>query len=589
MLAKQTFEREAAMERAYDLVIRDGEVFDGQGGPARQADVAVKDGRIVAVGKITAPGAEEIDARGQIVTPGFVDIHTHYDGQATWDGRMQPSSWHGVTTVVMGNCGVGFAPCRLNDHERLIKLMEGVEDIPFPVLAEGLPWNWESYPDYLDALAARSFDVDIGSQLPHAALRVFVMGQRGVDREPATAADIAAMAALAEKAANAGAIGFTTSRTLNHRTSDGQPTPTLTAGEDELTGIALGLAAAGKGVVQVVSDFADPKAEFAMLRRIAERSGRPLSFTLAQGGHNPKGYQVLLHALEDAVTAGLPMRAQVAARPVGVLLGLELTVNPFIRWPIYREIAALPLAGRLAALRDPGFRERLLAAPPEEAGRPMFGAWNRMHLLSPDRPDYEPGAETTVAAVAQASGARPEAVALEHMLSNEGRGMLYVPFLNYVEGSLDAVREMIVHKDSVPGLSDGGAHVGMICDGSFPTTMLTHWTRDRTRGPRIPLADVIRMQTRDTARTVGLHDRGVLAPGYRADINVIDYPRLALHAPQVAYDLPAGGRRLIQRASGYSATIVGGQVTYRDGEPTGALPGRLLRGGTHAPVAMAAE
>jgi N-acyl-D-aspartate/D-glutamate deacylase len=589
MPAKQVFEREAVMERAYDLVIRGGEVFDGHGGAGRQADVAVKDGRIVAVDKITASGIEEIDARGQIVTPGFVDIHTHYDGQATWDGRMQPSSWHGVTTVVMGNCGVGFAPCKDDDHDRLIRLMEGVEDIPFPVLTEGLPWNWESYPDYLNALAERRFDVDIGSQLPHAALRVFVMGQRGVDREPANAADIAAMAALAEKAANAGAIGFSTSRTLNHRTSDGQPTPTLTAGEDELTGIALGLAAAGKGVVQVVSDFADPKAEFAMLRRIAEKSGRPLSFTLAQGGHNPKGYQFLLQALEEAVAAGLPMRAQVAARPVGVLLGLELTVNPFSRWSVYREIAGRPLAERVAALSDPQFRDRLFASPPEEGGRPVFSAWNRMHLLASDRPDYEPGVESTVAAVAQARGTQPEAVALDHLLGHGGRGMLYVPFLNYAEGSLDAVREMIVHKDSVPGLSDGGAHVGMICDGSFPTTMLTHWTRDRTRGPRIALADVVRMQTRDTARTVGLHDRGVLAPGYRADINVIDYQRLALHAPQVAYDLPAGGRRLIQRASGYSATIVGGQVTYWDGDPTGALPGRLLRGGTPAPVAMAAE
>jgi N-acyl-D-aspartate/D-glutamate deacylase len=489
----------------------------------------------------------------------------------------------------MGNCGVGFAPCKTADHERLIKLMEGVEDIPFPVLTEGLPWSWESYPDYLDSLAERRFDVDIGSQLPHAALRVFVMGQRGVDREPATHADIAAMAALAEKAATAGALGFTTSRTLNHRTSDGQPTPTLTAGEDELTGIALGLAAAGKGVVQVVSDFADAQAEFAMLRRIAERSGRPLSFTLAQGGHNPKGYQFLLQALEDAVAAGLPMRAQVAARPVGVLLGLELTVNPFSRWPVYREIAARPLAERVAALSDPAFRERLFASPPDEAGRPMFSAWSRMHLLSADRPDYEPTIASTVSAAAHAQGAAPEAVALGHMLANGGRGMLYVPFLNYAEGSLDAVREMIVHKDSVPGLSDGGAHVGMICDGSFPTTMLTHWTRDRTRGPKIPLPDVVRMQTRDTARTVGLHDRGVLAPGYRADINVIDYEGLTLHSPQVAYDLPAGGRRLIQRASGYVATIVGGEITYRDGEPTGALPGRLLRGGTQTPVAMAAE
>jgi N-acyl-D-aspartate/D-glutamate deacylase len=577
------------MERAYDLVVRGGEVFDGEGGPGRVADVAVKDGRIVAVGAVAASGAEEIDARGKIVTPGFVDIHTHYDGQAAWDERLQPSSWHGVTTAVMGNCGVGFAPCRPADHDNLIRLMEGVEDIPFPVLTQGLPWTWESYPDYLDALSARRFDIDIGSQLPHAALRVFVMGQRGVDREPASAADIAAMAALAERAANAGALGFTTSRTLNHRTSDGHPTPTLTAGEDELTGIALGLAAAGKGVVQVVSDFADPREEFAMLRRIAERSGRPLSFTLAQGGGNPKGYRILLQALEDAVAAGLPMRAQVAARPVGVLLGLELTANPFSRWPAYREIADRPLAERVAALRDPDVRARLFAGAPEGKGISMLGgAWERMHLLSPE-PDYEPGPETTVAAVARARGLAPEAVALDHMLQGDGRGMIYFPFLNYAEGSLDAVREMIVHKDSVPGLSDGGAHVGMICDGSFPTTMLTHWTRDRTRGPKIPLEDVVRMQTRDTARTVGLHDRGVIAPGYRADLNVIDYQGLTLHAPQVAYDLPAGGRRLIQRASGYVATLVAGQVTYRDGEPTGALPGRLQRGATHAPVAMAAE
>ena len=576
------------MERAYDLVIRGGEVFDGQGGGSFATDVAVKDGRIAAVGQVTGRGAEEIDARGAIVTPGFVDIHTHYDGQATWDGRMQPSSWHGVTSVVMGNCGVGFAPCRPADHDRLIRLMEGVEDIPFPVLTEGLPWNWESYPDYLDALDKRAFDVDIGSQLPHAALRVFVMGQRGVDREPASAADIAAMAALAERAVSAGALGFTTSRTLNHRTSDGQPTPTLTAGEDELTGIAMGLAAAGKGVVQVVSDFADPREEFAMLRRIAERSGRPLSFTLAQGGRNPKGYRILLDALAAAVDAGLPMRAQVAARAVGVLLGLELTVNPFSRWPVYRQIASLPHAERVAAMSDPDFRARLFAEPPSEGGRPLTSDWDKMHLMG-EQPDYEPTVDSTVAARAAASGKAPEAVALDHLLQRGGKGMLYVPFLNYSEGSLDAVHEMIMHRDTVPGLSDGGAHVGMICDGSFPTSMLTHWTRDRTRGPKVALGEVIRRQTRETARTVGLHDRGVLAPGYRADLNVIDYDHLTLHAPEVAYDLPAGGRRLIQRASGYLATLVAGQVTYRDGTPTGALPGRLLRGATAPPVAMAAE
>jgi N-acyl-D-aspartate/D-glutamate deacylase len=576
------------MAHTYDLVIRGGQIVDGGGGPGFEADLAVKDGKIAAIGRVPGRGTEEIDARGLIVTPGFVDIHTHYDGQATWDSRMQPSSWHGVTTVVMGNCGVGFAPCRPQGQDGLIRLMEGVEDIPFPVLSQGLPWNWQSYPQYLDALAARAFDVDIGSQLPHAALRVFVMGQRGVDREPADPADIAAMAALAKTAVEAGALGFTTSRTLNHRTSDGKPTPTLTAGEDELTGIALGLAAAGRGVMQVVSDFTNPLEEFAMLRRIAERSGRPLSFTLAQGGRDPGGYRLLLGALEAAVAAGLPMKAQVAARAVGVLLGLELTVNPFSRYPLYREIAHLSLAERVARLRDPGVRARLFAAPPEEAGRPMTTDWRRMHLLGP-QPDYEPGEESTVAAQAAARHLLPEAVALDHMLEHDGRGMLYVPFLNYAEGSLDAVREMIVHKDSVPGLSDGGAHVGMICDGSFPTSMLTHWTRDRRRGPKIPLEAVVRMQTQDTARTVGLFDRGRLAVGYRADINVIDYQGLTLHAPQVVHDLPAGGRRLIQKASGYVATILRGEITYREGVATGALPGRLLRGAQGDPLALAAE
>ncbi|HZK99462.1 MAG TPA: amidohydrolase family protein [Caulobacteraceae bacterium] len=571
------------MERAYDLVIRGGRVVDGSGGAPFEGDVAVKDGLIAQVGEITGAGAEEIDARGKIVTPGFVDIHTHYDGQATWDTHMQPSSWHGVTTVVMGNCGVGFAPCRGEDHDRLIRLMEGVEDIPFPVLTRGLRWNWKSYPDYLGALAERRFDVDIGSQLPHAALRVFVMGERGANREAASGEDIAAMARLAEEAANQGALGFSTSRTLNHRTSDGQPTPTLTAGEDELTGIAMGLAAAGKGVLQVVSDFADPDAEFAMLRRIVERSGRPLSFSLVQSPLDPQGYKRLLGALEDAVAAGLPMKAQVAPRPVGVLLGLELTVNPFTHYPAYREIAALPLDARIARLREPAFRERLFAEPPEGGVRGFGSAWGRMHLMAGD-PDYEPTPDTTVAAQAAARGVHPEAVALDHMLEHGGTGMLYVPFLNYAEGSLDPARTMLIHADTVPGLSDGGAHVGMICDGSFPTTLLTHWTRDRTRGPTLPLEAVIRMQTRDTAATVGLHDRGLIAPGYRADLNVIDHQNLALHAPRVAHDLPAGGRRLVQRASGYAASIVGGEITYRDGEATGALPGRLLRGARAAPA-----
>jgi N-acyl-D-aspartate/D-glutamate deacylase len=579
------------VEKAYDLIIRGGTVVDGTGGAGFQADVGVKDGRIVAVGKIAGAGAEEIDAKGKLVTPGFVDIHTHYDGQATWDQRMQPSSWHGVTTVVMGNCGVGFAPCKREDHDRLIRLMEGVEDIPFPVLTQGLPWTWESYPDYLESLSARRFDIDIGSQLPHAALRVFVMGQRGADREPATQADIHAMAAVAKRAMEAGALGFSTSRTLNHRTSDGQPTPTLTAGEDELMGVAMGMKAAGKGVLQFVSDFADPEAEFAMMRRLVERSGRPLSFSLVQSPKAPRHYELMLTWLREANEAGLKMRAQVAGRPVGVLFGFELTLNPFSQGAVFQEIKALPLAGKLEKLRDPAFRARLLAEE-GDAQRSFAGtqprAWDNLYMLG-DEPDYEQTQDRTLAALAQARRIDPAVLALDHMLSNEGRGMLYLPFLNYADGSLDPSYAMLIHPDTVPGLSDGGAHVGMICDGSFPTSNLTHWTRDRTRGPKLPLAQMIKAQTRDTAETVGLYDRGLVMPGYRADLNVIDYDRLTLKRPEVAYDLPAGGRRLIQRAEGYVATLVAGQVTYRDGEPTGALPGRLLRGAQSAPVAMAAE
>jgi N-acyl-D-aspartate/D-glutamate deacylase len=562
----------------YDLVIRGGVVVDGTGRERFDADVAVHQGRIAAIGRVDGGGEEELDARGKLVTPGFVDIHTHYDGQATWDARLQPSSVHGVTTVVMGNCGVGFAPCRADDHDRLVRLMEGVEDIPFPVLSEGLPWTWESFPDYLDQLERRSFDVDVGTQLPHAALRVYVMGERGVNRQPATEDDIAQMRVLAERAAAAGALGFSTSRTLNHRTSDGQPTPTLLAGEDELTGIAQGFGRAKRGVLQFVSDFADPDAEFDMFRRIVEQSGRPLSFSLAQNARAPEQWRHLLERLSGATAQGLPMRAQVCGRAVGILLGLELTLNPFSQHPSYRAIAGLDFRERLHRLQDPAFGARLLdEAPPDRGPVARFVRDFENVFVVRDAPDYEPTRDDSVATIAARAGKTPWAVALEHMLSKSGRGMLYVPFLNYAGGSLDCCYEMLKHRDTVVGLSDGGAHVGMICDGSLPTSNLTHWTRDRSRGPRLRLEEVVRMQTRDTARAVELHDRGVVAVGLRADLNVIDYDRLALHAPEVVHDLPAGGRRLLQRADGYVATLVAGEVTYRDGKATGALPGRLLR------------
>ncbi|MFN7056214.1 N-acyl-D-amino-acid deacylase family protein [Hyphomonas sp.] len=576
----------------HDLIIRGGTIIDGSGGPAFEGDVAVSGGVITGIGKVNGKGIEEIDARGQIVTPGFVDLHTHYDGQAAWGEAISPSSLHGVTTVVMGNCGVGFAPCKPADHDRLIRLMEGVEDIPFPVLAEGLPWKWESFPDYLDFLSARRFDTDICAQLPHAALRVFVMGDRGANREDATPEDIAAMRALARDAMLAGAMGFSTSRTLNHRTSDGQPTPTLTASQAELTGIAMGLADAGRGVLQFVSDFNDPQKEAALLRGLVEASGRPLSVSLAQSDVAPEGWRLLLGAIEAAAADGLPMRAQVAPRPVGVLLGLDLTLNPFSAHGVYQEIAHLPLAERVTRLRDPAFRARLLADAPatdNPFARSMLRNFGKIFQLS-DPVNYEPGPEHTLAALAAARGVSPEEVALDLMLERGGRGMLYLPFLNYAQGTLDPILEMMESPASLPGLSDGGAHVGMICDGSFTTTMLTHWVRDRARGRRLSVESIVNRQARLTAEWIGLWDRGLIAPGYRADLNVIDLANLKLHLPDVIRDLPAGGRRLMQRASGYTATILKGEITHRDGTPTGTRPGRLIRGATAAPAnAMAAE
>ena len=564
----------------HDLVIRGGFVVDGSGAPGRDADVAVRAGKIVEVGHVKGSGRDEIDAKGKLVAPGFVDIHTHYDGQVTWGDALSPSSNHGVTTAVMGNCGVGFAPVRDHDHDRLIRLMEGVEDIPFPVLAEGLPWNWESFPDYLDSLDSRAFDIDVGAQLPHAALRVYVMGDRGANREDATDEDIAAMAALAKSAVEAGALGFTTSRTLNHRTSDGQPTPTLTASEKELTGIAMALGEAGKGVLQFVSDFNDPQKEAAMLRRIVERSGRPLSVSLAQADVAPEGWKLLLGEIEKASADGLEMRAQVGPRPVGLLLGLELTLNPFSGNPVYQSIASQSFEQRLAALRDPDFRARLLNDEPDAENpfvKSILRSFGKMFVLG-DPPDYEPTEDKTVAAIARARGTTPEAVALDLMLEDEGRGMLYLPFLNYAQGSLDPVKTMLESSVSLPGLSDGGAHVGMICDGSFPTTLLTHWGRDRSRGDKIPLEFLIKRQSHDTAAWVGLKDRGLLKPGYRADLNVIDFDNLTLHTPYIVHDLPAGGRRLMQTADGYEATVVAGDIIQRHGHATGAKPGRLVRG-----------
>ncbi len=569
------------MSSQYDLVIRRGEVADGSGGPLRQADIAISGRTIVAVGDVNGSGREEIDAGGLLVTPGFVDIHTHYDGQASWDSRLQPSSWHGVTTVVMGNCGVGFAPVRRDDRQTLIELMEGVEDIPGAALHEGLPWNWDSFASYLDALETRPHDIDFATQLPHGALRVFVMGDRGVRLEPATERDIAEMRALSAEAMRAGALGFSTSRTLNHRTVKGAPTPSLRAGEDELVGIAMGMADAGRGVFQMITDFDTPDldTEFGRIRRIVESSGRPLSLSLAQGGRWKDGWRAILEKIEEANRDGLAIRAQVAPRPIGLLLGLQGTLNPFIAHEAFAGIKDRPLAEKVSAMRDPAFRARLLAENDAQQSHPLARRVMAFDHIFPlgDPPDYEPPRERAIDAIAEREGRPAQEVAYDLLLEDEGRAFFFLPFANYSDFNLDVCGEMIAHEDCVMGLGDGGAHVGIISDGSYPTYLLTHWGRDRARG-RFDPGWLVKRQTADTARAVGLLDRGRIAPGMKADINVIDFDRLAIESPKMAFDLPAGGKRLLQGAKGYVATIVSGEITYRNGEATDALPGRLVRG-----------
>jgi N-acyl-D-aspartate/D-glutamate deacylase len=559
-----------------DLVIRGGSVVDGTGAPARTADVAVSEGRVVEVGRVTAAARRVVDADGALVTPGFVDIHTHYDGQATWDEHLLPSAGHGVTTIVMGNCGVGFAPVRPDDHDRLIELMEGVEDIPGAALHEGLEWDWETFPEYLDALERRPHDIDFAAQVPHGALRLFVMGDRGAAREPATGHEIGEMGRLAAEAVMTGALGFTTSRTLNHRTSRGEPTPTLTAARAELVGIAEAVGGTGAGVLQLVTDFLDFDDEFGTLRAMAEASGRPLSVSLAQHPAKPDQYRIVLDAVTQANEDGLTMRAQVAARAIGTLLGLQGSVNPLSGCPTYRPYADLPVADKAARLADPVIRAAILS---EYRGRlPLEQAW-----VLGDPPDYEPGPDDSVAAMAARRGVDPAGLLYDLLLADGGKALLYMPILNYAAGNLDAVGEMLAHPFSVPGLSDGGAHVGTICDGSFPTTLLAHWGRDRVRGAQFEVPWLVRRQTHDTAVALGLEDRGLLAPGYKADLNVIDLDRLGMSAPTMAYDLPAGGKRLVQPARGYRHTVVAGVEVYADGEPTGALPGRLVRGSSAQP------
>jgi len=570
----------------HDIVIRGGTILDGNGGAPFAGDVAIDGEHIAAVGGKAGPARRVIEADGMLVTPGWVDVHTHYDGQATWDPMLAPSSWHGVTTILFGNCGVGFAPVRKEHRDDLIDLMEAIEDIPGSALHEGLNWEWESFPEYLDALDRMPRTIDIAAQVPHHPLRVFVMGERGVRREPATADDIAEMRRLTEEALRAGAFGFTTSRTYSHKTNAGDLVPGHFAEEAELYGIGQAMAAVKAGAFGMNSDFEDEGAEFAWMTRLSLETARPVWFLLTDRTKDPARWKRLMQGVHAARARGASITAQVAGRPVGVIMGIAGSFNPFSIRPSYVPLEALPPQERLRRLQDPEMRRRLLAEEPSErqlarlsqARQNMVGRWDRMFVMSGETPDYEPPAEKSIAAISARGNSSPQEVAYDYLTEGLDR-FLFFPIVNYAEGDHGTVREMLTDPGTLLGLSDGGAHCGAIVDASVPTFMLTHWGRDRRRGPGLPLPQLVKMQTSETADFFGFADRGRLAPGLRADVNVIDFERLRLHQPEVVHDLPAGGRRLVQRADGYAATLVAGTPVFQRGEHTGALPGRLVRAG----------
>ncbi len=563
----------------HDVVIRGGTIVDGTGGAAYSGDVAIDAGRIAAVGK-AGTGKREIDAAGLLVAPGWIDIHTHYDGQATWDPYMTPSSWHGVTTAIMGNCGVGFAPAHTSQRQWMIELMEGVEDIPEAVLSEGVRWDWESFPEYLNALEKMPRTMDLGAQIPHGALRVFVMGERGAGREVATDDDIASMARIAKEAVAAGAFGFTSSRTIVHLTSKGQPVPSLGAASRELQAIGRAVGETGKGVMQLISDFTQLDDEFTLIRDVATASGRPLSFTLLQHDFLPERWREVMKRVTAARSAGLDIKAQVACRAIGMVHGLECSMHPFFLCPSYEAIVGLPVPERVRRLREPELRARILAEWAIQRGNWRLESIARdLHKYFPIGADseYEPRKEDSIAGIAASAGRKPEEVAYDLLLEEEGRRTFYFPLYNYTASDLSVVHEMMSHPAALLGLGDAGAHCGYICDASYPTYLIKHWARDRTRGPKFALERLVEMQTLRNARAIGLKDRGALLPGMKADLNLIDFEMLDLSTPQMVHDLPAGGRRLVQHASGYEATIVSGEVVAEKGKATGALPGRLVR------------
>ena len=560
------------------LVVRNGTIIDGTGNAGFISDVEITDGVITAIGSNLPNGKEEIDATGKLVTPGFIDIHTHYDAQVTWSSRITPSSWNGVTTVMIGNCGVGFAPCKSIDREKLVELMEGVEDIPEPVLTEGLPWNWETFEEYLDRLDEKSFDLDVVTQVPHAAIRVYVMGDRGVAREDATEAERAQMAKLVADGIRAGALGFSTSRTINHRTVAGAFTPTLGAAELELMDIAQAVNKIGSGWLQVISDFDNPREEMDLLQRLAKTSGRPMTITVLQRNDRPELWRDTMADIAKANLDGSKIVGQVLTRPTGVMLGFQISLNPFMACDAWREIEDLSHKEKVKFLKDPAFKKRLLTEPQgEHLMRTRVMEWDRIFPLG-DPPEYEPLPETSIAFQSNKLGVTPEELAYDMLMESNATAILYRPLSNYAYGNLDAVFDMMQDPHSLIGLGDGGAHVGVLTDASAVTYMLTHWARDRTRGAKLTIPEAIKRLTSDNANAIGLQDRGVLKVGKKADLNIIDFSKLKIKKPEVLYDLPAGGRRMVQRIEGYDATIVSGEVVSKMGVPTEALPGRLVRG-----------
>ncbi len=563
----------------YDLIIENGLIYDGRGNKPFKADIAIRDKKIAKIGLIKEDSKQRIDADGKIVTPGFVDIHTHYDGQATWDPYLRPSTYHGVTTVVMGNCGVGFSPCKPDQRDWLIGLMEGVEDIPGTALHEGIDWEWESFPEYLDALEKKPFAIDVGTQIPHGAVRAYVMGERGINHEIATPEEIGEMKKIVQEAIKAGAYGFSTSRTEKHNDVNGNLTPSITADKDELVEIAKSLGEINQGVLQGISDFYDFDSEFDIFKTMSKESGRPISITVEQQDARPEWWLQLLDGIEEAQNEGVNMYGQVPPRATGILMGLTATLNPFRFHPSYMEIADLPLEERVKIMNTSEFREKLM----KEQGvsiNPLVdeivNSFGKMFKLG-EPANYEPDPKDSFESLAETSNMTAAEIAYQAMLEKDGRALIYHPLFNYQPGDLSLVEKMLKHPYTISGLGDAGAHCGAISDASFPTTLVQHWSRDRNRGEKLPLEIVIKMQTSETANLLGINDRGVIEEGFKADINIIDYEGLTLHEPEIVNDLPAGGRRLVQKASGYDYTIVSGEVAFIKGEATGALNGRLIR------------